>query len=247
MLAHDAVQRNLQTLAARGVRFVEPGEGYLACGWIGKGRLAEPAESSPRPRRCWRRSGFAAARPAHRRHARGRPTKTSIPCATSATDRAGAWGLRWRRKRSGGARRRDARGRADAHRAAGRSTSSSACAAPPRCTRRSCARRGGRRCRHHGGRRRRLHAGASGVAEQGGEGRRADDADPRADAATSWPSSAGCPRAPTGRPMLVGFAAETGDAVARAREKRLRKGIDLIVANDVSRSRTPASTSRPMP
>ena len=44
MLAHEAVQRNLQTLTARGVRFVEPGEGYLACGWIGKGRLAEPAE-----------------------------------------------------------------------------------------------------------------------------------------------------------------------------------------------------------
>ena len=44
MLAHDAVQRNLRTLASRGVRVVEPGEGYLACGWIGKGRLAEPAE-----------------------------------------------------------------------------------------------------------------------------------------------------------------------------------------------------------
>jgi phosphopantothenoylcysteine decarboxylase/phosphopantothenate--cysteine ligase len=42
MLAHEAVQRNLQTLTSRGVRFVEPGEGYLACGWIGKGRLAEP-------------------------------------------------------------------------------------------------------------------------------------------------------------------------------------------------------------
>jgi len=42
MLAHDAVQRNIDTLTARGVRFVEPGEGYLACGWIGKGRLAEP-------------------------------------------------------------------------------------------------------------------------------------------------------------------------------------------------------------
>jgi len=42
MLAHDAVQRNLQVLASRGVRVVEPGEGYLACGWIGKGRLAEP-------------------------------------------------------------------------------------------------------------------------------------------------------------------------------------------------------------
>jgi phosphopantothenoylcysteine decarboxylase/phosphopantothenate--cysteine ligase len=42
MLAHDAVQRNLQALAERGTKFVEPGEGYLACGWIGKGRLAEP-------------------------------------------------------------------------------------------------------------------------------------------------------------------------------------------------------------
>jgi phosphopantothenoylcysteine decarboxylase/phosphopantothenate--cysteine ligase len=44
MFAHPAVVRNLETLTARGVRFVEPGEGYLACGWIGKGRLAEPAE-----------------------------------------------------------------------------------------------------------------------------------------------------------------------------------------------------------
>jgi phosphopantothenoylcysteine decarboxylase/phosphopantothenate--cysteine ligase len=42
MFEHEAVRRNLQTLAARGVTFVEPGEGYLACGWIGKGRLAEP-------------------------------------------------------------------------------------------------------------------------------------------------------------------------------------------------------------
>ena len=42
MLAHEAVQGNLRTLVSRGVRFVEPGEGYLACGWIGKGRLAEP-------------------------------------------------------------------------------------------------------------------------------------------------------------------------------------------------------------
>ena len=44
MFAHEAVRKNLDTLAARGVRFVEPGEGYLACGWIGKGRLAEPEE-----------------------------------------------------------------------------------------------------------------------------------------------------------------------------------------------------------
>src|SRR6266853_1315269 len=42
MFEHEAVRKNLDTLAARGTRFVAPGEGYLACGWIGKGRLAEP-------------------------------------------------------------------------------------------------------------------------------------------------------------------------------------------------------------
>src|SRR6476659_9098406 len=44
MFEHDAIRRNLDTLASRGVRFVDPGAGYLACGWIGKGRLAEPDE-----------------------------------------------------------------------------------------------------------------------------------------------------------------------------------------------------------
>src|SRR5690348_6950896 len=44
MFEHAAIRRNLETLAARGVRFVEPGDGYLACGWIGRGRLAEPDE-----------------------------------------------------------------------------------------------------------------------------------------------------------------------------------------------------------
>ena len=42
MFEHPAVARNLETLMARGVRVVDPGSGYLACGWIGKGRLAEP-------------------------------------------------------------------------------------------------------------------------------------------------------------------------------------------------------------
>ena len=35
-------------------------------------------------------------------------------------------------------------------------------------------------------------------------------------------------------PILVGFAAETGDAVGRAREKLRRKAVDFVVANDVS-------------
>lgn len=44
MFAHDAVVRNLATLRERGAHIVGPGEGYLACGWIGQGRLAEPAD-----------------------------------------------------------------------------------------------------------------------------------------------------------------------------------------------------------
>jgi len=42
MLEHEAVRANMAVLAKRGVQFVEPGEGFLACGWQGKGRLAEP-------------------------------------------------------------------------------------------------------------------------------------------------------------------------------------------------------------
>jgi phosphopantothenoylcysteine decarboxylase/phosphopantothenate--cysteine ligase len=34
--------------------------------------------------------------------------------------------------------------------------------------------------------------------------------------------------------VLVGFAAETGDLLRKAREKRARKNVDLIVANDVT-------------
>ena len=44
MYAHEATQRNLRTLAERGVRIAEPGEGELASGLRGKGRMAEPTE-----------------------------------------------------------------------------------------------------------------------------------------------------------------------------------------------------------
>jgi len=44
MYDHPAVIANIQTLGERGVRFVEPGTGQLACGYVGKGRLAEPDE-----------------------------------------------------------------------------------------------------------------------------------------------------------------------------------------------------------
>jgi len=41
MWNHPATQANLDALRKRGVRIVEPGEGYLACGMTGPGRLAE--------------------------------------------------------------------------------------------------------------------------------------------------------------------------------------------------------------
>lgn len=41
MYANPATQANIKTLSARGCRFIEPGEGRLACGAIGRGRLAK--------------------------------------------------------------------------------------------------------------------------------------------------------------------------------------------------------------
>ena len=43
MWEHPATRANVETLRARGVTVIEPGSGYLACGMVGGGRLAEPA------------------------------------------------------------------------------------------------------------------------------------------------------------------------------------------------------------
>jgi phosphopantothenoylcysteine decarboxylase/phosphopantothenate--cysteine ligase len=54
--------------------------------------------------------------------------------------------------------------------------------------------------------------------------------------AHGWPTSAPSSShrwGPIGRPVLVGFAAETG-SLGRASEKAARKRVDLLVANDVS-------------
>ncbi len=42
MYENPVTQENMAKLKARGVRFIEPDAGYLACGDVGKGRLAEP-------------------------------------------------------------------------------------------------------------------------------------------------------------------------------------------------------------
>ncbi|MFC3040279.1 bifunctional phosphopantothenoylcysteine decarboxylase/phosphopantothenate--cysteine ligase CoaBC [Virgibacillus xinjiangensis] len=44
MYAHPAVVRNMKQLEEWGYHFIEPGAGYLACGWVGKGRLEEPEQ-----------------------------------------------------------------------------------------------------------------------------------------------------------------------------------------------------------
>lgn len=41
MLGNPAVQENIQKLIKYGYRIIQPGEGYLACGWEGKGRMPE--------------------------------------------------------------------------------------------------------------------------------------------------------------------------------------------------------------
>lgn len=42
MYDHPIVKNNIQKLADIGYQFIEPNEGYLACGYVGKGRLEEP-------------------------------------------------------------------------------------------------------------------------------------------------------------------------------------------------------------
>ncbi len=42
MWEHEATRKNLEILRQRSVKIVEPGSGYLACGMVGAGRLAEP-------------------------------------------------------------------------------------------------------------------------------------------------------------------------------------------------------------
>ena len=248
MLAHEAVQRNLQTLAARGIRFVEPGEGYLACGWIGKGRLAEPeaivvaadallgdAAARSRPRVAGGATGAAAASALRGRRVvvTAGPTYEDIDPVRYVGNRSSG--------RMGFAIAADAQRRgAEVTLVAGPTP-----LAPPPVTAvirvRSAAE---------------MHAAVM---------KAAPDADVvvMAAAVADYTPAQTAPGKITksdgpltltlertrdiladlgslrqqlggGHAVLVGFAAETEDVVARARDKRRRKQVDLIVANDVA-------------
>jgi phosphopantothenoylcysteine decarboxylase/phosphopantothenate--cysteine ligase len=235
MLAHDAVQRNLQTLSARGVRFVEPGEGYLACGWIGKGRLAEPAEIVA--------AAVAMLTPPESALRGRRVLVTAGPTYEDIDP------VRYLGNRSSGRM-----GFALAAEAARRGARVTLVAGPTRVDPPAVEEVV------------RVRSAADMHAAVMRDATRADlvimaaavaDYTPAAPAAEKVAKSDGRlvlslertrdilaelgrlpSRSAAGVPMLVGFAAETADAAARARDKRVRKGIDLIVANDVSRADT---------
>jgi phosphopantothenoylcysteine decarboxylase / phosphopantothenate---cysteine ligase len=231
MLAHEAVQRNLQTLTARGVRFVEPGEGYLACGWIGKGRLAEPAEIVE-----------AAAAIVEPRDSSLKGTRVVVTAGPTYED---IDPVRYVGNRSSGrmgfalaaeAKRRGAdvtlisgpttvampsvdttiavRSAADMHEAVMRVSSNADVVI--------------------------MAAAVADYAPASLAAQKMTKADGPLTLTLQRTkdilSDLGSMRAglSSERPILVGFAAETQDVLARAREKRARKKVDLIVANDVS-------------
>ena len=47
------------------------------------------------------------------------------------------------------------------------------------------------------------------------------------------------------KPYVVGFAAETENLVENAKDKLVRKSLDMIVANDVSKTSSLASSDKP--
>ena len=230
MLAHEAVQQNLRTLSGRGVRFVEPGEGYLACGWIGKGRLAEPAEIVA--------AALAVLGPVDSA-LRGRhvlvtagPTYEDIDPVRYVGNRSSG--------RMGFALAAEARRRGARVTLVAGPTTIEPPAADDLVRVRSAADMHDAVTTAAGGADVVIMAAAVAdyaPAAPAGQKIAKHDAPLTLTLERTRDILAELARMPSrqsGRPILVGFAAETGSAAAKAREKRVRKQVDLIVANDVS-------------
>lgn len=52
MWRNPATRENVDRLRARGVQFIGPESGFLACGWEGEGRMAEPADIAAEVEQC---------------------------------------------------------------------------------------------------------------------------------------------------------------------------------------------------
>ena len=231
MFAHEAVRKNLDTLAARGARFVEPGEGYLACGWIGKGRLAEPDEI------------VAAAEAMLRPEGPLRGQRVLITAGPTYED---VDPVRYIGNRSSGRM-----GYAIAAEAARRGADVTLVSGPttiPLPAVREVIKVRGAAEMHEAVLSRAGDADvvvmAAAVADYTPADRAPQKVAKQGDTLTlvlkKTPDilgELGQRRVARGSgPLLVGFAAETEDVIAHATAKRERKHADLIVANDVSRS-----------
>jgi len=231
MWAHPAVQENLRLLAARGVRFVDPGDGYLACGWMGKGRLAEPDAIVE-----------AAERVLAPLDSRLRGRRVLVTAGPTLED---VDPVRFIGNRSSGRM-----GFAVAEEARRRGAEVTVVAGPtsvPVPDVKEVVRVRSAAEMHEAVLKRAADADvvvmAAAVADYTPD-TRAPQKVAKADGPLSLTlvrtkdilTELGAMRAALGgrRPVLVGFAAETENVVANARDKRRRKGVDLIVANDVS-------------
>jgi phosphopantothenoylcysteine decarboxylase / phosphopantothenate---cysteine ligase len=228
MFSHPAVRTNLDTLVARGVRFVEPGEGYLACGWIGKGRLAEPEEIVA--------AAEAVIRPAG--SLRGRRVVVTAGPTYEDIDP-----VRFVGNRSSGRM-----GFAIAAEAARRGALVTLVAGPTPVETPPAVEvvRVRRAAEMHAAVIERAGAAdavimAAAVADYTPEHVADQKVRKGADLVTlvlkrtpDILADLGAMRGGEGGPVLVGFAAETENVVARAREKLRDKRVDLIVANDVT-------------
>jgi phosphopantothenoylcysteine decarboxylase / phosphopantothenate---cysteine ligase len=230
MLEHPAVQQNLATLAARGVRFVDPGAGYLACGWIGKGRLAESHEIADAADQVLQPKGTLLGR---------------LVVVTAGPTYEDIDVVRYIGNRSSG--RMGYAVAADAARRGARVVlvSGPTHLDPPASVElirvRSAAQMREAVLRVSDGAD--VVVMAAAVADYTPDGGSAASKMEKADGPLEMRlvrtvdilAELGRVRGDAARPILIGFAAESGDPVARGREKLRRKNIDLVVANDITR------------
>jgi phosphopantothenoylcysteine decarboxylase / phosphopantothenate---cysteine ligase len=231
MLDHEAVRRNVATLAARGVRFVDPGQGYLACGWIGKGRLAEPDEIVEAATLVLQPRGSLLGR---------------LVVVTAGPTYEDIDAVRYVGNRSSGKM-----GYAIAAEAVRRGARVILISGPSALTSpagvelvpvRSAAEMHAAVVRHSSGSD--IVVMAAAVADYTPDGGRVQRKLEKSDAPLELRlvrtpdilAELGRARGSAPQPVLVGFAAESGDPVPRGREKLRRKQVDFIVANDISRS-----------
>ena len=229
MLAHAAVRANLERLGDRGVRFVQPGAGYLACGWIGEGRLAEPAEIVAAASEVLRAKGSLVGR---------------CVLVTAGPTYEDLDPVRYLGNRSSGRMGYAVAAEAIARGARVLLVTGPTALAPPGGAEVVRVRSAGEM--HEAVTSRASEADvvvmAAAVADYTPvEGRQPakiqkDDAELTLTFRRTQDILAelGRRRAGGSVPVLVGFAAETSDAVGRARRKLHEKGLDFVVANDVS-------------